>query len=140
MEDLKEEAYDIWASIEKNITSLYYDIADKLEEDSANEVFNKLDCVFSVMSCGTDRIQGIIWGRVLGEDEILSLSEIEDIIEITECLKYYSSKKLDEFKNNMIPKEDEEAIYYLVLYRSIIFSLQANCISLKRRTSKIVIK
>ena len=137
MKDMKKEVCNIWESIESSIKSLYDDIYSKLEADSSNEMLNKLNRICEMTGCSTGRIQGIIEGRLFSKDEILNLSEIDEIIEINESIKYYLNEKISEFRNNIISEEDEEAVHYLVLYRSIIFSLQVNCISLKRELAAL---
>lgn len=140
VESLRGTANRIWVSIEENIAPLYSDIGVKFQDDQDDEIFYELDKIFSVISCGTNRIQRIIEMRLSYEDEILNLLEIDEIVEIIESIKYYLNEKISEFRNNITFEEDRKAIYYLILCRSAIIQLQGTCNYLKRRTSSIAIK
>lgn len=131
VESLRGTAHRIWVSIEENIAPLYSDIDGKLEDDQDDEILNELDKIFSVISCGNNRIQRIIEMRLSYEDETLNLLEIDEIVEIIESIKYYLNEKISEFRNNTTFEEDRKAIYYLILCRSAIFQLQGTCNYLK---------
>lgn len=123
MENLRGRASCIWSSIEENMDSLYFEINSKFENNPDDEAFNELNTIFNIISCSTASIQRVIENRLINRGEILNISEISEIIETIDAIKYYLNEKINEFKNSTMLEDEGKIIYYLILSKNVISSL-----------------